>query len=101
VNELRVLKEEGLGGIKKEFTVRDPKTGEFGTTIPDGMRPNGRTVDVKDVASLSETRQLRLQSEVSRQAGQKAEIITGTKTKVPPEMESKYIIKRRPDLGPQ
>jgi hypothetical protein len=58
-------------------------------------------VDVKDVAQLSETQQLRLQREYSRQAGQKPEIITGTKTKVPAEMEENYIIRRRPDLGPR
>jgi len=98
---LRVLKEEGLLGIKQSFTLKDPKTGEVATTIPDGIRPNGRTVDVKDVIELSETQQLRLQREISRQRGQKAEIITGTKTKVPADMESNYIIKRRPDLGPR
>jgi hypothetical protein len=101
VNEARVLKEEGLVGIKPQLTVRDPKTGEYAVTIPDGVRPNGRTVDVKDVATLSETQQLRLQREYSRQRGQKAEIITGTKTKVPPDMEQNYIIRRRPDLGPR
>ncbi len=101
VNELRVLKEEGLLGIKPQLTVRDPKTGEWGVTIPDGVRPNGRTVDVKDAAKLSETQQLRLQREYSRQRGQKPEIITGTKTKVPAEMEENYIIRRRPDLGPR
>jgi hypothetical protein len=101
VNEMRVLKEEGLLGIKPQLTVRDPKTGEWGVTIPDGVRSNGRTVDVKDVAELSETQQLRLQREYSRQRGQKPEIITGTKTKVPAEMEENYIIQRRPDLGPR
>ncbi len=101
VTEERVLREEGLLGIKKEFTLRDPKTGEMATTIPDAVRPNGRTVDVKDVAELSETQQLRLQREVSRRSGQKAEIITGTKTKVPAQMERDYLIRRRPDLGPQ
>src|SRR4026207_888525 len=29
VNEVRVLKEEGLLGIKPQLTVRDPKTGEW------------------------------------------------------------------------
>jgi hypothetical protein len=101
VNEVRVLKEEGLLGIKPQLTVRDPKTGEWAVTIPDAVRPNGRTVDVKDVAELSETQQLRLQREYSRQRGQKPEIITGTKTKVPQEMEDNYIIRRRPDLGPR
>lgn len=100
-NELRVLKEEGLLGIKKQFTLKDPKTGEWATTIPDGMRPSGATVDVKDVAELSETQQLRLQREVSRRAGQKPEIITGTKTKVPSDMLQNYNIRRRPDLGPR
>lgn len=100
-NELRVLREEGLLGIKRQFTVRDPKTGEYATTIPDGMRPDGRTVDVKDVAELSETQQLRLQRAVSEARGLKAEIITGTRTKVPEEMQKNYIITRRPDLGPR
>ena len=101
VNEVRVLKEEELLGIKPQLTVRDPKTGEYAVTIPDAVRPNGRTVDVKDVAVLSETQQLRLQREYSRQRGQKPEIITGKKTEVPAEMEENYIIRRRPDLGPR
>jgi hypothetical protein len=101
VNEARVLKEEGLLGIKPQLTVRDPKTGEYAVTIPDAVRPNGRTVDVKDVAELSETQQLRLQREYSRQRGQKPEIITGTRTKVAPEMEENYMIRKRPDLGPR
>jgi len=101
VNEVRVLKEEGLLGIKPQLTVRDPKTGEWAVTIPDAVRPNGRTVDVKDVAKLSEDQQMRLQREYSRQRGQKPEIITGTKTKVPKDMEDNYIIRRRPDLGPR
>jgi hypothetical protein len=100
-NELRVLKEEGLLGIKQSFTVRDPKTGEFATTIPDGIRPKGGTVDVKDVIKLSETQQLRLQREVSRQSGQKPEIITGQKTYIPQDMRDNYIITQRPDLGPR
>jgi hypothetical protein len=100
-NELRVLKDEGLLGIKKSFTVKDPKTGELVTTIPDGMRPNGSTVDVKDVAELSETSQLRAQKVVSARSGQKAEIITGVKTKVSATVEENYIVKRRPDLGPR
>lgn len=69
-------------------------------TIPDAVRPEGRTVDVKDVAKLSETQQLRLQREYSRQRGQKPEIITGKYTEVSKEMEDNYIIRRRPDLGP-
>jgi hypothetical protein len=101
VNEERVLREEGLLGIKPQLTVKDPKTGEWGVTIPDGVRPHGGTVDVKDTISLSETQQLRLQREYSRQRGQKPEIITGTHTKVPPEMEQNYVIRRRPDLGPR
>jgi len=101
VNELRVLKEEGLLGTKRPFTVRDPKTREFETTIPDGVRENGRTVDVKDVAELSETQQLRLQRVVSEMHGQKPEIITGNNTKVPPDMRLHYLIRQRPDLGPQ
>ena len=100
-NEERVLKEEGLLGVKRPFTVRDPKTREFATTIPDGIRPNGRTVDVKDVAELSETQQLRLQREVSRLRGLKAEIITGNKTKVSFYVGEHYLIVRRSDLGPR
>ena len=79
----------------------DPKTGKVGTTIPDGVRPNGTTVEVKDVKKLSDSSQLRRQSEISRQSGQKGEVITGTNSKVSKTVQDRMRVRRREDIGPQ
>ena len=67
---------EGLAKNTEKMMAVDPKTGQMGGTIPDAMRPPGATVDVKDVQKLSDSPQLRRQSAISAQNGQKAEIIS-------------------------
>jgi hypothetical protein len=104
VNEVRALKDEGLDKqTKVAITAQDPDTREWVTTIPDAMLDNGATVDVKDVNSLSETQQLRVQRSISnrRRPFQKPVIITGEHTYVPDEMKRNYIIIRKTYLGPQ
>jgi intein/homing endonuclease len=80
-NEAKALAEEGLRKNTESFTIKDPKTGKLKTTIPDGMK-NGQTVEIKDVKTLSDSAQLRVQNELSGQNGKRAKIITGKNTKV-------------------
>jgi Restriction endonuclease fold toxin 7 len=53
----------------KPIEAIDPKTGNKGTTIPDGMKGD-QTVEVKNVSNQSLSRQLRLQKEISNAAGE-------------------------------
>ncbi|CAM1348691.1 putative toxin [Tenacibaculum ascidiaceicola] len=73
--EATQLAKEGLSKNTEKFTRIDPKTGKEGTTIPDGVKPNGGTVEIKNVQKQSLTRQLRLQQEVSKGSGVKPELI--------------------------
>jgi RHS repeat-associated protein len=101
LSEKRVLAEEGLKKNTTPVTVTDPKTGKPATTIPDAVKSSGATVEVKDVKKLSDSKQLRAQSEASAQNGQKATVITGTNTKVSPTVENRMKVQRKDNLGPQ
>ncbi len=98
-NEKKVLAEEGLEKNTKSMTAIDPKTGKEVTTIPDAMK-NGATVDVKDVKKLYDSKQLRAQSTLSAQNGQKAIIYTGTDTHVSTTLLQRMDIQRRETIGP-
>jgi len=50
-----------------------------GKTIPDAIRSNGQTVEFKDAKKVSDSPQLRRQSEISARSGQKAEVIVSNK----------------------
>jgi RHS repeat-associated protein len=80
--ERETLQKEGLEKNTKTFKATDPKTGKAGGTVPDAVRENGQTVERKSVQKLSFTKQLRLQTEVSKQSGQKPEVIVDKNTKV-------------------
>ncbi len=74
--EKKVLKAEGLTKNRKMIEVTDPETGKTGKTMPDAIRPDGTTVDVKDQKYLTDSDQLRKQSQVTKEkTGGKAEII--------------------------
>ena len=75
----QALDKEGLRENTKHIEATDPKTGKTSTTVPDAVRENGQTVEVKDVKSLSDSPQLRRQSEISAQSGQKGQVILGQK----------------------
>jgi RHS repeat-associated protein len=100
-NEAKVLAEEGLHKNKASLTTIDPKTGKKVTTIPDANLSNGATVEVKDVKKLSDSKQLRAQSAISSQNGQKARVITGVDTKVSNTVEKRMKVDRKNYLGPQ
>jgi hypothetical protein len=100
-SEKAVLGAEGLAKNTAGIKAVDPKTGKVGTTIPDAMRPSGATVEVKDVKRLTDSPQMRRQSEISRQAGQRGEVVTGTNTNVSRTVQDRMRVRRRDDLGPQ
>ena len=74
--EKGALAAEGLTKNTEKMMAVDAKTGQVGSTIPDAMRPSGATVEVKNVQKLSDSSQLRRQSSISAQSGQKAEVIS-------------------------
>ena len=99
-SEKRILNSEGLPKNTKTFSTVDPKTGKAKNTIPDAM-DGGQTIEVKDVKTLSDSPQLRAQSVVSGQSGQKGKVITGTNTRVSKTVRKRMEVIRRNDLGPK
>jgi len=79
--EMAVLDAEGLAKNTDAIEAIDPKTGELGATIPDAFRESGQTVEVKDVKRVADSPQLRRQSEISKKAGQKAQVLITERTK--------------------
>jgi hypothetical protein len=67
--ESQQLEEMNIPKNTKPIEAIDPKTGNKGTTIPDGMRDGG-TVEIKNVSKQSLSKQLRLQKEISNAAGE-------------------------------
>jgi RHS repeat-associated protein len=99
--EKAVLKSEGLKRNTKAIEAIDPKTGEMGKTVPDSVRPSGATVEVKDRIRVSDSAQLRRQTEISKDSGRKAEVITGKRTEVSRTVRDRMRVRRRKDLGPE
>jgi hypothetical protein len=54
----------------KPMEALDSKTENKGTTIADGIKENGQTVEVKNVSKQSLSKQLRLQKEISNAVGE-------------------------------
>jgi hypothetical protein len=93
--ETQVLDRLGLEKNTKPTTVNDPKTGGETTTIPDAVRPNGQTVEIKDVRYQSLTRQLRAQEKMSQESGQKPQLFVPENAKVSKPLEqSSFEIQR-------
>jgi hypothetical protein len=88
--EKKVLDERGLDKNTKPMEATDPKTGKSGTTIPDSTE-NGATVEVKGGKSVSDSRQLRLQTEVSKP--QKAQVVVKPGTKVSKTVRERMDVK--------
>lgn len=66
--ETEQLQRMGLSKNNKPIAQIDPKTGQKGTTVPDGLK-NGRTVEIKNVKNQNLTKQLRLQEKISQGNG--------------------------------
>jgi RHS repeat-associated protein len=94
-SEARVLNELGL--TKNTTAV---STAE-GRSIPDALTKS-LSVEVKDAAKVSLTRQLRIQTEAARASGRESVLITGENTCVSGACSRAFdTIVRRPDLGPR
>ncbi|WP_423600604.1 polymorphic toxin-type HINT domain-containing protein [Roseateles sp. MS654] len=94
-SEARVLQELGL--TKNTTAV---STAE-GRSIPDALTKS-LSVEVKDVANASLTRQLRIQTEAARAVGRESVLITGENTCVSGACSRAFdTIIRRSDLGPR
>ena len=91
--EVEQLSKNGLEKNNTPFKATDPKTGKEGTTIPDAIRPNGGTSEVKFVKNQPLDKQLRLQNEVSRAAGVKPELIINQSAKITKPVKNLFDIK--------
>lgn len=94
-SETRVLGEMGLAKNTQAVTTAE------GKAIPDALS-RGASVEIKDTARVSATRQVRIQTDAARASGRQSVLVTGTNTKVtgPAQRRFDQII-RRDDLGPQ
>ena len=98
---IELLKSEGLTSNRKMMDGIDPKTRIKGKTMPDAVRSDGQLVEVKDVKVLSDSKQLRIQNELSRKgSGRAVEVITGKNTKVSGTVQEAYQVKRNSKIGP-
>jgi hypothetical protein len=72
-----------------------------GRAIPDALTAN-LSVEIKDAANVTLTRQLRIQTEAARAAGRESILVTGENTCISGACSRAFdTIIRRPDLGPQ
>ena len=94
-SEARVLEELGLTKNTKAVSTAE------GRSIPDALT-DALSVEVKDAARVSLTRQLRIQTEAAREAERQSVLITGENTCVSGACSRAFdTIIGRPDLGPQ
>lgn len=91
--EVEQLAKSGQDKNTTPYKAIDPKTGKEGTTIPDAMRPNGGTTEVKFVKNQPLDKQLRLQNEVSKAAGVKPELIINQSAKITKPVRDLFDIK--------
>jgi hypothetical protein len=98
-NEAKVLKDMGVPKNTTPKTVRDPKTGNPVTVIPDGIDAKN-VIEVKDTKSLSNTKQIRGERVAAELDKKEFKIVTGENTKVAGTIKEDEIIRRR-DIGPQ
>jgi propanediol dehydratase small subunit len=94
-SEARILQELGL--TKNTTAVSSIE----GRSIPDALT-SSLSVEAKDAANVSLTRQLRIQTDAARAAGRDSVLITGERTCVSARCGEAFDqVIRRPDLGPQ
>lgn len=85
--EKQQLEKMGLEKNNRTFEFKDPKTGKLERTIPDAIKKDGGTVEIKHVQKQSLTKQLRGQLEISKSNGAEAllKINEGARTSKPLE----------------
>lgn len=65
-------------------------------------RSSGQLVEVKDVKYLRDSKQLRIQNEVSlRKSQKKLEVIAGTRTRTSKTVVERYSVRRTDGIGPE
>lgn len=88
---------EELGLAKNTRAVSTAK----GRAVPDALT-DALSVEIKDAARVSRTRQVRIQTEAARASGRESVLITGEKTCVSGPCAGSFDrVIRRSDLGPQ
>lgn len=94
-SEAKVLAEMGL--TKNTEAVSSAE----GRSIPDALT-NTMSVEVKDTARVTATRQVRIQTDAASASGRQSVLVTGQNTRVSKAAAARYDrIIRRPDLGPK
>lgn len=94
-SEARVLLDMGL--TKNTQAVASAE----GRSIPDALTSTA-SFEIKDAASVSATRQVRIQTDAAKASGRQSVLITGENTHVSGSAAARYDqIIRRADLGPQ
>jgi hypothetical protein len=92
--EAEVLQDLGLP--KNNTRVTSPE----GNSIPDALTDT-MSAEIKDCATVSCTRQVRIQTDAASEAGRESVLITGTNTRVTQNAEDAFDrVVRRDDLGP-
>lgn len=71
-----------------------------GNSIPDALTDDV-SVEIKDTQTVSNTRQIRIQTDAARESGRRSTLITGENTRVSRNAQESFDQAiRRPDLGP-
>ncbi|WP_455586410.1 putative toxin [Bacteroides sp.] len=92
---------ESIGEVKNttKHTVTLLGTREKVTVIPDAITDT-KVIEIKDVKSLSNTKQIRGERQAAQKEGKDFTIITGEKTHVSGNIPDGEIVRRK-DIGPQ
>jgi hypothetical protein len=94
-SEARVLGSMGLSRNTQAVATAE------GRSIPDALT-RAASVEIKDTARVSATRQVRIQTDAAAASGRQSVLVTGTRTRVTAPAQRRYDeIIRRDDLGPQ
>lgn len=89
-------------GLSKNTSKIASKTnsGKSINVIPDAIK-DGVMYEIKDTKAVYNTKQIQGEYNAAKEAGYEYKIVTGEKTHVSKEVQSKAEIIRRSDLGPQ
>jgi hypothetical protein len=94
-SEARVLKELGLVKNSRWVTTAE------GRSMPDALTDT-MSVEIKDAAYVSASRQLRIQADAAKTSGRESILIAGTKTKISRQVWELFNrVIQRSDLGPK
>jgi hypothetical protein len=94
-SEARVLKDLGLAKNSRWVSTAE------GRSVPDALTDT-TSIEIKDSAYVSGTRQIRIQTEAANSSGRESILITGTKTRISRNVWKSFNrIIQRSDLGPQ